>query len=78
MKRYKLASLIDEITEEAKQALSVKEDADLSEKNAMPNISSNIGQVLRKLASQLREQSHGVTYDDIEKKLAEHNGPRTA
>lgn len=66
MRKYKLESLVEAL-EKVAESTNVKEKtANLSEKLDTPNISSNLGKLLKKLATQLRQDSNQeVTYSDV-------------
>jgi len=78
MAKMKLASLLDDLANEMAQTATTKEAADLSEKISMPTISSNIGNILRKLASDMREQTQDVTYEDVETAAGKTRDSRAA
>lgn len=68
MKKAKLASLIDDFCE----SFNTKEADDLSVENSMPNISTNIGNSLLKVASLIRDHESDVTYEDLHEAIKNH------
>ena len=65
----KLAAVIDSLYNEISASLNTNENSELSVVNTVPNISSNIGVTLQKIAMAIRNAKPEVTYTDIEEAI---------